>query len=336
MRWPTRLVVIALMAALVVAFAGSAAGAATLADHGWWWRAQSGLLMELPPPPSVPEGGLSVARAPDGDVAWSAIRFRLDEGETGATLALDVANEFGGQVAAIDACLPNFQWRGGEAQRWDARPAARCDDGQVAGARSEDGATWTWDLTGLVGDGQVDVLLLPSPDAQAFQVDFEAPTDDALQTTLAPTGPEPVPPPAVPPAAQEPGEPPPGQPTTDPVPPPAAQAPQVPVQVPAPDPVPPQPEVAPDPGGGNQATTPGTGPDPAAAADPAMVPAEDLGRPVGLFLLVAALLTVLQLRSAPVPAVTGVGRHARGQAAPEVRGLGRFARSRTGSPPPLI
>jgi hypothetical protein len=67
------------------------------------------------------------------------------------------------------------------------------------------------------------------------------------------------------------------------------------------------------------------------------MPAKDLGRPVGLFLLIAAMLTVLQLRGAPVPAIHGVGRFAVGAVAEEeIRGLGRFARPRTGRPKSLI
>jgi hypothetical protein len=74
-----------------------------------------------------------------------------------------------------------------------------------------------------------------------------------------------------------------------------------------------------------------------AAADPAAAPVDDLGRPVGIFLLVAALLTVLQLRGAATPVPHGVGPFTTGVSTGEdVRGLGRFARSRSGRPPPLI
>lgn len=318
---------------LVMGLAGPPAGAATLVDHGWWWRGQSGLLMELPPPPTVPEGGLSVAVAPDGDVAWSAVRFQMDESESAPMLVLTVANDLGGQVAAIDACLANVRWRGGVAQRWDTRPQPQCDDGAVAGVRSEDGATWTWDLATLVGeDGQVDVMLVPGADAQSFQQDFDAPTDASLETTVTPTGPDPVAPPPVVPPAQDSAPPPPATPDAAPAPlppPPVAVAPPSAASPPAPPPA----VAPPAQGTGTDADAPA----PVAIADPAAVPTQDLGRPVGIFLLVAAMLTVLQLRHAPVPAVRGIGRFAvAGAVEDEIRGLGRFARPRTGRPQSLI
>ena len=331
MRRTVRALLVVTALTLVMGLGGSSAGAATLVDHGWWWRGQSGLLMELPPPPTVPEGGLSVAVSPDGDVAWSAVRFQMDESESAPVLVLTVANDLGGQVAAIDACRANVRWRGGAAQRWDTRPQPQCDAGAVAGARSEDGATWSWDLATLVGDdGTVDVLLVPGADAQPFQQDFAAPTDASLETTLTPTMPEPVAPPPVAPPAQD-GAPPP------PVTPDAAPAPLPPVAVPPPaaatPPAPPPAVAPPAPGTGTDTDAPA----PVAIADPAAVPAQDLGRPVGIFLLVAAMLTVLQLRGAPVPAIQGIGRFAVAAASEdEVRGLGRFARPRSGRPQSLI
>jgi len=327
-----RAVLLAAATVATVVLAASPVGAATLTDHGWWWRGQSGLLMELPPPPTVPADGLSVARAPDDDVAWSAIRFQLEDSETAPSLVLTVANELGGQVAAIDACLPTFMWRGGQAQRWDTRPQALCEDGAVAGTRSEEGATWTWDLATLTrDDGLVDVVLVPGVDAQAFQVDFEPPTGDALQTTLAPTGPEPAAPPPVEPPAEQGGDVAPPPPASTPA--PMQPPPPVAVAPPAATVAPPQPQVAPQATAGGQGAQPG----PAAVADAAAAPADDLGRPVGIFLLVAALLTVLQLRGVPSPATHGVGPFAAGTSTgKDVRGLGRFARSRTGRPPSLI
>jgi hypothetical protein len=328
-----RALVVATAVTLVVGLGGPPAGAATLADHGWWWRGQSGLLMELPPPPTIPEGGLSVAVSPDGDVAWSAVRFQMDESESAPVLVFTVANDLGGQVAAIDACRANVRWRGGAAQRWDTRPQPQCDAGAVAGVRSEDGATWTWDLSTLVGDdGTVDVLLVPGADAQPFQQDFDAPTDASLETSLTPTGPDPVAPPPVVPPATDSAPPPPATPDAAPAPlppPPVAVAPPTAASPPAPPPA----VAPPAPGTGTDADAPA----PVAAVDPAAMPAQDLGRPVGLFLLIAAMLTVLQLRGAPVPAIHGIGRFAVGAVAEdEIRGLGRFARPRTGRPKSLI
>lgn len=193
-----------LSAGLLLVAAPAVAEEPQLDDHGWWWRAQTGAT-DLPPPPFVPEDGLAVAREVDGPYATAAIRYRVGDAEvTAATLTLEVANEQGGDVAAIRACPAGQSWSGASAGTWDERPEADCDAGEVAGQRDEENELWEFEVGLLAEDGMVDLVLLPAeeaddagdgdqdpfsgtaPDGRAgapFQVAFEPPQEDSLETS---------------------------------------------------------------------------------------------------------------------------------------------------------
>lgn len=182
------------------AIALPAVGASELDDHGWWWRLQGGT--ELPPPPWVPEDGLAVAQDVEGPAAIAAVRYELDEDVVTATLTLQVAGEQGGGTAVIRACPARARWRGAQAGTWEHRPSADCEAGQVSGERDDEGETWTFDVGLLVDDGLLNIVLTPGdevdgPDdapalpglpeqqevqAPPFQVAFEPPDDDSLET----------------------------------------------------------------------------------------------------------------------------------------------------------
>src|SRR5205814_2111985 len=56
--------------------AGGRGSTADLHEVSWWWRGNTGPA-PVPPPPTVPQGGLLVAGAPDGATAIAAVLGRL-------------------------------------------------------------------------------------------------------------------------------------------------------------------------------------------------------------------------------------------------------------------
>ena len=179
--------------------------AASIDDSGWWWRAQTNPTVLLPPPPTVEEGQLLVQSGPEGAIAMAAIAGTLVEGEASPVLTLKVADggEAGGEDAVILACQSGSNWTGGDAKPWAEHPQAGCDAGGVAGTRSEDGTSWTFDLSSLQFTDQVNVVIVPGTvDGQpegakysTFSLTFEPATVESLATTPG----EPPAPPVTPP-----------------------------------------------------------------------------------------------------------------------------------------
>jgi hypothetical protein len=214
---------LALMAAgaLVLGLAPSA-GAATLGDAAWWWRPHEGP-GGPPKPPHVPDGGLYVAGTPDGASAIAALRFTLEEGETGPVLTLDEVDpagsdeeespsttapapaplpvppptEGGGTTPkeldpVILACQAGSDWKQAEAGKWAEKPKVACGVGKVTGER--EGTAWSWDLSDLQVKTEVDIVLVPGKVqgvGSTFQVAFEPPDDTSL-TTVPGTSPVPI------------------------------------------------------------------------------------------------------------------------------------------------
>lgn len=184
--------------AAVVGLVPAGADAATLAQAGWWWRVNDGALpATIPAPPTVPEGGLYVAGAPDGATAIAALHFDLAEGEAASVLTLKVAEngDQGGDTALLAACLTGSAWQPAQSGTWASKPFPACAEGSVNGVRSDDGATWTFAVAPLASDGIVDVTLVPGVDPAApegangssFQLAFEPPTAASLTTTSGDT-----------------------------------------------------------------------------------------------------------------------------------------------------
>ncbi|MGQ0831288.1 MAG: hypothetical protein ACT4OV_06380 [Microthrixaceae bacterium] len=195
MRRARRRVGSALLAvAAVVALAPVGADAGTLARAGWWWRANDGSTpATLPAPPTVPEGGLMVAGAPDGATAIAALHFDLGDDESSPVLTLQVADngDQGGDTAILAACVTGSAWEPASAGTWTYKPFPACAQGSVNGVRSDDHASWTFALAPLVSDGIVDVTLVPGIDpsrpdganGSTFQLSFEAPSGASLATS---------------------------------------------------------------------------------------------------------------------------------------------------------
>jgi hypothetical protein len=305
---------------LLVAAAGLVtlpAHAATLDAVGWWWRAQTGLLVDVPPPPNAPEGGLVVSAGPDGATAVAALRFGLGPDDQPVTLNLEVADSIG--TPTVLACPATLRWRPVEAGRWDARPTVDCEQAQASGDPSEDGATWTFDVTGFATGSVLDVVLLPDVvegevRPSAFEISYAPPDEGAL--TLAP-------PPADPGPGPGPGE-------EDFRPEPTAFAP--------PPPPPPGGFVAPPPASPTEAPTPG----PPVVAEP-----EPTDQPTDELVAVPDPTEATSVRDAGDAAMAAgallvvtaafLWSHRR-QVTPQTteRGLSRWRTPRQGTPPPLI
>lgn len=180
-----------------------------LEDAGWWWIFQDGP-MELPAPETVPEGGLMVQGAFDDEAgAVAAVRYANAGGAT--RLELEVTDEdlVADEVAAILACPAADAWTGAdEPGRWEDRPEADCEAGEVQGVRVGPMGVWRFDVGPLVEDGVLDIVLTPGGEPQApdefdgemllpgldelegvptppFAVSFDAPRDTSLEASAA-------------------------------------------------------------------------------------------------------------------------------------------------------
>lgn len=178
-----------------------ASGATKIDGSGWWWKLQTNGDVLLPGPPTVAPGQLHVEGAPvDGATAIAAVAATLAPGEARPILTLKVAanGDTGGEGAVLLACQAGSAWTSGDAQPWPNKPNPACNPGGVKGKRSEDGSTWTFDLTALQFGDQISVVLTPGTvegqpegaNGSAFSITFEPPTPDAIQTQPG------VPPPA--------------------------------------------------------------------------------------------------------------------------------------------
>lgn len=323
-RW---FAVAACVVAAVAVLAGAPAGAIAPEETGWWWRVQD-LPIGVPVAPTTEEGQLMVGDAPDGPTAIAALRFTVAEGDTAPVLTLKAANEANPAGMKIVACPALTPWGRGDAQPWNARPAADCGSTQAIGARADDG-TWTFNLAGFSEGNSYDVVLQPTePEAGAVRqlssVTFAKPGPEAVTTTPSTTGGdfgfEPAP-----------FEQPVGDDFTS----------DLGGEVALPTPV--EPAIP-------QAQPPSIGATPGRLAGrPAATPVGTVapdnggitGRPglAALILFVAAAIAATRLREAPITQsavfahITG-GRQ-RPVAAPEPGGLAQFVRPRVGKPNPL-
>ena len=331
------------VAAVAASLVMPSAAAATRAAHGWWWQAQTGLLGTAIPPPGVPEDGLAVETLPDGPTAVSALRYVLDRAESQPVLELKVADQHGD--VAIQACAATQHWTSDHGGPWDERPTYDCGSA-AEGQASQDGATWRWELSALLREQKLDVVLVPAPGSG--RVTFQPPDDRSVQTqrSSASGGQSFDPPPVSDFTDPEPASG--GQPGA--APPPAATSDSSSAQAPS---------FSPTTGGGTAAAEPApppalaapgdaAGPEPPSAAGPlpsqppplSTTPASsDTSRTIGA--IIAAMATVLALglwhQDSAIPRRMGALAKAGVGVPPQsFGGLGRFARARTGAPRPLL
>lgn len=205
---------IAIVAAMVVA-AGAVvssrvpAQAVQRLQSGYWWLAQQAGAPSAPPP-NVPANGLWVSGSQDNPVAISAIRFQLAPDEATPALTAKVNSAFppaqvsaaanAGQVVVM-ACPATPGWTPAQAGAWSARPQYNCAGAQH-GTLSPDGTTISFDLAGVVTNGEVDVALVPGtgaaivppnpvpgapslPQPSGFDLTLQPVTADQVRTTPA-------------------------------------------------------------------------------------------------------------------------------------------------------
>jgi hypothetical protein len=160
--------VVAAAAAAVVVQTPRPASAVSGLQSGYWWQAQPDGA-PLPPPPQVPANGLWVSGTPDAQQAVSAVRFDLADNEANPVLTLkvhsknppeDLTAAANAGVAVVIACPVTKAWTPASAGAWSSRPEGRCE-AAVHGTLNADATTVAFDLSAVVADGKVDVVLVP-------------------------------------------------------------------------------------------------------------------------------------------------------------------------------
>ena len=210
-------------AAALLALAGTwflcfapAVAAVSAPTSGWWTRlatttptdeVPAGLPVPGPTTPdtlpvgaTVPEGQLLVEGAPDGPTAIAAIRWQLDEGESGPSLTLTVGE--GSTISPqslVLACRTATAWEPPESPggAWNVRPLAdanTCVNGIVA----DDLSTVSFGIQPLVSGSVLDIVLTPGKttpaevpagvpqppadvDGSTFRLLVDAPTPESLE-----------------------------------------------------------------------------------------------------------------------------------------------------------
>jgi hypothetical protein len=171
-RGPRLLAAGALAVAAVVGHAGP--GHAATAVEAGWWTASPLVAPDAPPDALVVEGGV------DGALAYGAVRYTLAPDEVPESLTVHLAPGAASTPSTTLALCPVTELftpvQGGPMA--DA-PAYDCEIA-VEAAPSADGASYRFDVAGLVRDGAVAVALLPT--APTDRVVLTSPGADSLAT----------------------------------------------------------------------------------------------------------------------------------------------------------
>ena len=185
---------LALVAVSLVLLGGSgsasADGGATLKAQGWWSQVPAAVAA-----PNASKGQLVVEGNPKdkNGTAYSAVRYDAGEGNSVSTLTLKVGSngDTGGSSAVVLACQTGSAWSPVDGGDYAAAPqvTAKC----ATGKRSQDGASWTFDLATLQTGSVVDVAIVPGMDPMTktpstFSLVFDPPSDSSLATAPASAG----------------------------------------------------------------------------------------------------------------------------------------------------
>ncbi|MEN3271587.1 MAG: hypothetical protein V7636_348 [Actinomycetota bacterium] len=171
------------LAAVTIATASTLGGftpahaAVPVSKVGWWTRS--------PSPPTVPEGGLSVGVAPDGNLSVAAIGLDTAGGAAQAKVTLkETSDSQGAQAASLQICTTNDEWSAESGGDITTAPRPTCSQDPLLLKRADDG-TWTADVASLIASqsGEVSIMIVPAPSAApvpgvqtaAYQVSFDKP-----------------------------------------------------------------------------------------------------------------------------------------------------------------
>jgi hypothetical protein len=149
------------------------AGAASSVSAGWWTSSPLA-------PPDVPSGGLDVQGGPDAGnpVAFSAVSFALDPGETAESVTLSVtANSATTPGAQLMACPVTTTFAPANGAAMSQAPKYDCGTKATA-SPSSDGKTYKFDVSGIRATGALAIAILPTQPTD--RVVFDAPTTSAL------------------------------------------------------------------------------------------------------------------------------------------------------------
>jgi hypothetical protein len=173
--------------------AGSAwgdSGSTRLDAAAWWYKPNQGGLT-APAPPTVPDGGLLVQGQPDGASAIAGLHFTVAKGQGSPILTLTIASETDSPDGPpiIGACLAGAAWSGSGEQQWGSAPPTDCSL-SIQGILSNDKKSYTFALSPLVLDNDLDVILVPGTvqgrpaqvAGSTFSIAFNKPTDASLAT----------------------------------------------------------------------------------------------------------------------------------------------------------
>lgn len=155
---------------------------------GWWTRS--------PSPPPVPDGGIAVGLAPDGEVSVGAIQLDTAGGAEAAVVSLLETGGRGQQAATIQVCTTSDSWSNAAGDDLDDAPRATCPADPILFTRGDDG-TWTADVAPLVAGqrGPLSLMVLPAPAPESvpgvaaappFELAFDQPT---VEGGVVPEGP---------------------------------------------------------------------------------------------------------------------------------------------------
>lgn len=306
-------VIVGLLAAALMVPVG--AWADEPSTYGWWFRLRSRQLANPlgaePTHPGVGDDEVLVAKDlhPDEPLAIAGLTYTASAGPS-ATLELQVAPNSIVGTPLVAACPSTQAFLGEFPGRWEDRPPPDCDLSLASGELLGEGESMLFNLPSdfMVFTEFWNIVLIPDPQADPFEVVFERPGDASFvvnaDSGLPPGAPGPRPP--------------------DPTPNPVEDVPVTVGVVPVLPSTPP-PTVAPSP-----APEPTRAPVAQPARPAASVP-DDMSERVIAVLILAVLgagvwaIATYDARRASAKAGGGI-----------VRGIGRFAKPRVGAPPRLV
>ena len=175
-----RVALAASLAAGAFAVAGASAGAASSVQHGWWSQAGGG---PIAPAPDAPADGMVVQGSPDPatPLAYAAISYTLDMGETVESITLKVAPDTAStQGAKLQACALTKTFQPAQGGAASEGPSFDCAT-NAAGEASSDNTSYVFRVGALAREGQLSVAIVPTQAND--RVVFEKPGTDSLQST---------------------------------------------------------------------------------------------------------------------------------------------------------